>query len=165
MKTNITTLQQGLAWLLQGLYYSEKRIKHELAACAYQVTSEDVALALQQYIEDANNKLLKIERIFNYIMQEPLIRKNGVIDQFIEETHYMLNCTASHQHLKDVLLLGCIQNLNAYKTASYKTAYLFASHLELDTASDLLQQMLEWELAMGRRLSSLSVSEFNKTLI
>jgi hypothetical protein len=37
-----------------------------------------------------------------------------------------------------------------------------AAELELDTVTDLLQQILEWETATGKSLSTVSISEFNK---
>ena len=94
-------------------------------------------------------------------MQEPARHKNEVVVKMMDETHHLLSY-ASSPHLKDILMIGCIQNINAYKTAGYRNAFLFAVELELDTAADLVQQMLDWELATGKRLSALSIHEFNK---
>lgn len=160
MKTHITNLQEGLAYVLQGLYYTERRMQREFVKCIRETTSEDVATAVLRYAEDSENKLLKLERIFNYIMQEPLTRKNDITERMMDETHYMLKCTQS-RHLKDILMVTCIQNLNAYKLSNYKTAYLFANQLQLDTAADLLQEMLEWELTTRRGLGELSVKQFD----
>ena len=161
MKQNIKTLQDALAYQLQGLFYAETQVRSEFSDCSRDITSGPVKSELERYIESTENKLLKLERIFNYLMRERLIRKNAVIDRLLEETRHMLTYAAPG-HLKDILMISCIQNINAYKISSYKTAYLFSVELELDTASDLLQQVIEWELQTSKDLNALSIQEFNK---
>ncbi len=162
MKISIHTLQDALAFQLQGLFYSEKFLRKELNACLPDVASEKLKKEMQKYAGQAENKILKFERIFNYLMQEPVTRKNEVIHKMIDEMHQILTFTISSTHLKDMLRISCIQNLNAYKISGYRNAYMFAAELELDTAADLLQQILEWELATSKALSELSIEEFNR---
>ncbi len=161
MKTTITTLQDALEHQLRGLVHAETMVRGEFRSCARQATSPELRSVIEEYVGNADNKILKLDRIFNYLMQEPGPGHNEVITKMIDETHQLLNC-ASSPHLKDVLMVACIQNINAYKISSYRTVYLLAVELELDTAADLAQQMLEWELATGKRLAALSIHEFNK---
>jgi ferritin-like metal-binding protein YciE len=72
----------------------------------------------------------------------------------------MLSATTS-PHLRDILAIGCLQNINAYKIAGYRSAYMFAVEMELDTPTDLLQQILEWEIDSSKTLSALAIEEFN----
>lgn len=162
MKTIIHTLQDALAFSLQGLLYTEKKVKEEFRSCSHQISSEALKVEIRNYIDTERSKLLKLDRIFNYLMQEPMPRKNEIINRLIDETHQLLSY-ANTPHLKDILMISCIMNINAYKISSYRTAYLFSIELELDTASDLLQQILEWELETGKSLGNLAIEEFNKT--
>jgi len=161
MKKIITTLQEALAYQLNGLVYAETKVRDEFEICSQQITSPELKAEIKRYVGNADNKLQKLERIFNYLMQEPGPRKNEVIARMIAETHHLLGLTTSG-HLRDILMVGCIQNINAYKIATYKTAYLYTLELELDTAADLAQQILEWELETSRKLAALSIHEFNK---
>lgn len=161
MKKKINTIQDALAYQVKGLVYAETKVRSEFEACRAQITSADVKTEVQKYINSTDNKLLKLERTFNYLMQEFASRKNAVITKLIEETQYMLSNTPS-AHLKDILMVACIQNINAYKIASYRSAYLFAVELELDPVADLLQQILDWEVETGKTLGSLAIHEFNK---
>lgn len=161
MKKSIHTLQDALTYVLQKLYYAETKVKKEFAACSRQISDEDVKTTIKKYADSSGNRLLQLERIFNYLMQDPVIRKNEVIDQLVAETHRLVDSTTS-PHLKDILMISCAQNINTYKIASYKTAYLFAGELELDTPTDLLQQILEEELDVNKSLSAGSIREFNK---
>jgi hypothetical protein len=78
----------------------------------------------------------------------------------IDETQHLLTYATS-PHLRDILMIGCIKNINAYKTAIYQMSYLIAVELEMDTPADLIQQILEWELSTCKSLAGLSIREFN----
>ncbi len=161
MKTKITTLQEALAFQLQGLHYAETRVRKEFSLCVHHLSSPKLSAEISKYMEGAEDKILKLERIFNYLMQEAVSRKNAVINDLMRETEKMLSI-ADSSHLKDILMIGCIQNICAYKVSSYKTAYMFSVELELDIASDLLQDILEWEIETSKVLSVLAIEEFNK---
>jgi ferritin-like metal-binding protein YciE len=161
MKTKIKSMNDALAFLLQGLYYAETKLKEEFPLCSNKVTSTKIRNEIDNYTQSADSKMLKLERIFNYLMKEPLTRQNPAINDLMEETHDMLASTTS-THLRDILTIGCIQSINAYKIANYRSAYMFAVEMELDTATDLLQQILEWETDAHKALASLSIEEFNR---
>lgn len=157
----LKTLEDALKYQLQGLYFTEKKVQEEFAECRPLITSGDIRTELTKYIESADSKLLKLERIFNYVLENDLERKNEVISQMLDETHNLVTLASSAQ-LRDILMITCAQTINAYKTASYRTAYLLAMELELDTAADLLHEIIGWELQTGEMLSTLVIEEFNK---
>lgn len=160
MKKTINSLTDALVYQLQGLFYTESKVKKEFKDCSMMITSQEVNTKLQAYVDSGDSKLLKLERIFNHLSQEPLAKKNKVINELISETHHMLTYGTSPQ-LKDILAVACIQNINAYKISCYKTAYLLAAELEFETVSDLLHQIMEWEQGTSAELSSLSIEVFN----
>lgn len=160
MSKTIKTLQDALSYQLQGMLYAEDKVRDEFKACSHHITSPEVKAIIQTYIDNAGNVKLKLDRVFNYLMIEPLPRKHEVINKMIEETQHLLTY-ASSSHLKDILMIGCIKNINAYKTASYQTSYLMSVELEMDTPADLIQQILECELNTCKSLAGLSIREFN----
>lgn len=162
MKTKINSLNDALAFLLQGLYFTETKLKEEFPSCCGKITSTKVKREIEKYVESADDKMLKLERVFNYLMKEPLTRQNAAVTELMDETHQML-ASNSPTHLRDILTIGCVQNINAYKIANYRSAYMFAVEMELDTATDMLQQILEWEMETSKVLSALAIEEFNKT--
>ncbi len=161
MKTKITSLQDALAFQLQGLHYTETKVTEEFNSCSHHLTSSKLKAEIGKYMESSKDKILKLERIFNYLMQEAVSRKNPAINELLRETEQMLSI-ANSPHLKDILMISCIQNICAYKVSSYKTAYLFSVELELDIVADLLQHILEWEIETGKVLGVLAIEEFNK---
>jgi ferritin-like metal-binding protein YciE len=160
MNKTIKTLQDALSYQLQGMLFTEDKVRVEFKACSHHITSTEVKKIIQAYIDNADNVKLKLDRIFNYLMIEPRPRKNEVINKMIDETQHLMTC-ASSPHLKDILMISCVKNINAYKTASYQTCYLMAVELQMDTPADLIQQILEWELNTCKSLGGLSIREFN----
>src|SRR5690349_20306330 len=112
MKTEINSLTDALGFLLQGLYFTETKLKDEFPSCCAKITSPRIKAETSDYTASADNKMLKLERVFNYLMKDPLPRKNHAINDLIAETHEML-ASISSTHLKDILTIGCIQNINA----------------------------------------------------
>lgn len=161
MKPHIHTLQDTLVFQLQGLYYTERKIRNDFEECSRELTSPKLKEEMTKYGLGADSRLLMFERIFNYLMIEPEARRNKVVVRLVEETMEMIDITDS-PHLKDILMVSCLQNLNAYKVSSLKAAYMFTIELEMDTASELLQQVLESELETGKALTNLAIEEFNK---
>jgi ferritin-like metal-binding protein YciE len=162
MKSKIKTLNDALTFLLQRLCFTEIRLIEEFGSCSNQVTSLALKREIDNYTSSSKDKVLKLERAFNYLLEEPMTRTNDVINDLIKETKEVLAATAS-THLKDVLSIGCVQNINAYKISGYRHAYMFAVELELDTVSDLLQQILDWEIETSKIFSRLSIEEFNRS--
>lgn len=156
----INSVQDALAFLLDGLYYTEVKLKDEFRGCCKKISSPHLIIEIDQYASNCENNILKLERIFNYLMQEPVLIKNGVVDQLMDNTHQVLS-SVKNPYLRDILTIGCIQNVNAFKIASYRSAYMLAVELELDTVADLIQQMLEREAAETSAISDLFIKEFN----
>ncbi len=156
----INSVQDALAFILEGLYYTETKLKDEFRACCTKVSSPHLIIELDKYGLNCENNLLKLERIFNYLMQEPELRKNEVVNQLMDNTNQILY-SVKNPYLRDILTIGCIQNMNAFKIASYRSAYMLAVELELDTVTDLIQQMLEREAAETVTVSNIFIKEFN----
>ena len=94
-------------------------------------------------------------------MKEPSKSRSQVIDKMIENARALLESPITNE-MYDVLIISCIQTINHYKKAGYKTTYTFASELEMETPADLLAEILEWEEETSKKLSSIAVYEANR---
>lgn len=164
MKPTIYSVQDALIFQLQSLYFAQKKIQDEFEDSSDLVSSERLLDEIENYAHRSGDKLLKLERIFHYLMVEAGSRKNKVVSKLVEETEEMLTYTES-AHLRDILLISCLQNVNAYVISSLKIAYILTLELGLDTASDLLQQILESELDTSRAFARVAIEEFNRDVM
>jgi ferritin-like metal-binding protein YciE len=161
MDKPIKTLQDALTYQIQGLLQAERKVGEAFKTFSPYISSAEVKELTGAYVRNTDNVTCKLDRAFNYMMTEPVFRKNEIVDKMIDETEYLLTYTAP-SYLKDIVMIGCLENINAYKASALQTAYLMAVELELDTVADLLQQILSWELVTSKQLTDLSIHEFNK---
>jgi ferritin-like metal-binding protein YciE len=161
MKSKIQSIEDAFVFTLQQLIYLEEEIRQGIFHRDIHATSPRLKQEIGEYEQSADSKLLKLERIFNYLMREPYSRKTVLVTDILEETNSVLAATPAG-HVKDILITNAFKSINACKITTYKTAYLYSVELELDTPSDLLQQMLDWEINSGKNFTKLAIEEFNR---
>lgn len=157
-RKSLTTLHDALAYQLSAMYDAEVKLKENISdfqqASRYPLLREE----FENYAEQTSNKITKLERIFNYLMEEPAGRKNEVIDKLLEETQRIIRHTGADT-LRDIMLTSCMQSINYYKIGAYSSARILALEMEIDTVSDLLDDILSWEKQMRRKLDQLVMEE------
>lgn len=161
MKTTPDNLTEALIYQLRGLYDAEKNLQKAVVKCLETVTSKKLKAEIANYAESTQNKLIKLERVFNYLMDEPEGRKNGAVNKMIEDTHELLKCIVNND-LRDSMMIACIQNINHFKIAGYGTARAFALELNLETPAELLSDILRWEKETDRALTKIAIEEINR---
>ncbi len=156
----ITRLEDALGILLSDLYEAEKKLQTAIPQCMEKVSSPQLKEAMQRYLQSCHDKRLKIERVFNYLMTEPLGKRNIIINSLLSKTQQMLEIAGSGR-MRDVLLSACMHTINHYKTSEYTTAITLAEELSLETPQQLLSEILLWEKETGEQLSRLISCEVN----
>lgn len=151
MKIPLTNLTDALVFLMRGLYDAELKLQKAIPPCSSGIESGPVKRVVDNYYDSAGNKILKLERVFNYLMAEPHGRSHEVMEKMIADTNHILRYASDR--IRDVILLTCIQNINHYKIAGYRNALLFSVELGLDNVTDLLTDILEWETEASREFA------------
>jgi len=161
MKTSVSNLEDALAFELRSSYNGEQLLSGGIQGCIEELDSQQIRMVLEEYAESAGHKLLKLERIFSYLLQEPFGRKNEVIDKLLEATQRGTTCSCSTK-IGDMLLLSSFRQIIQYKISVYKTALMIALELELEIVSDLLHQILEWERKADKTLKDLQLEALKR---
>lgn len=161
MKRSVSTLEDALAFQLRSSYSGEQLLNGRIPTCVEELNSQSLRTVLEKYGESANHKILKLERIFNYLSQEPSSRKNEVIEKLLEAAQYGEKCGCSNK-MSDILLTSSFRQIIQYKISVYKTALMLALELELETVSDLLHQILEWERKTDKILKDLQLEALKR---
>lgn len=161
MKNLNITPQNVLVNQLQSLYYGENLVRFNFDHGDLKFRTISDKNIIENYLLRADDILLKLDRIFRYLMVEPQTRKNSVVYELIREYKSLTGITAE-PHLHDVLLLNLLLNVTDYKIINFKTAYLLSILVDMDSVSDLIQQMLEDEQAFKKNIEDMAISEFNQ---
>lgn len=160
IRTPISNLTEALAYKLDELYDAEQKLKLTLQHCIDQVSSPVLKMELSKYSESCDDKRLKLDRVYSYLMKEPGKHPDKVVDAMVKNIRQTLKATIFGE-MKDILLIACLKNINYYKMAGYETALVFSWELELDTASTLLEEVLGWEKQTHGNLSQIAVLDVN----
>lgn len=157
-KKYLNTLNDALAFQLNNMYYAEQKLGPEIALCCRFTDFIHLQSEMDKYIEQSSYKMSKLERIFNYLMEEPGGQPNPIIDKMLEDTHAVLRMAGSAR-LRDVMLTSSLLAINHYKTGVYSCAQLIALELEIETVSDLLAEIVHWEKDTHKSLSRIALEK------
>ena len=162
MKKTIDTMEEALIMELENLYCSEKKLAIGLAHLGALLHSEKVHPILTKYVNSADHKQLKIDRIFSCLYHEPKACHTNVIDELINETRSRIKFTQDCC-FQDLLLVTCLQRLNNYMLCAYRASRHYAEVLELDTPVELLEMMIDWDEKAATELTQLADFNFKTT--
>lgn len=159
MKKSLQNLQDALAYLVNQLYDTEKKVLQTIGDAKVHIASPVLRQEIEKYAESSNDKLTKLERIFNYLMEEPHVPHNEVVDHLMEGVFQMITHTSDA--VRDVMIISCFQHICHNKIAGYGTARSMALELELETVGDLLSEIVCWEKETDRVLTRIALLETN----
>lgn len=152
MKTQLNTLNKVLTFHLEGMYDAEKIIQYELPELVRHMDSSDAGDIVSKYAESANDKRLKLKRIFSYLLTGPFKRSNGVAESVLAEGADLIHMTDKGDH-RDLLIVSALEALSEYKVTSYNTALKIALQMGLTKVAELLEDVISWEVESAQNMS------------
>ncbi len=159
MKKSLQNLRDALACRSNQFYDTEMKIQQTIADCLVHISSPTLRQEIEKYSERSNDKVTKLERTFNYLMQEPEPHTDAAMEKMLEEIFQMVTHTS--ENLRDVMIINCFQNICHHKIAGFGTARAMALEMELEVVGDLFTDMLVWEKEADRALTRIALSETN----
>lgn len=140
---------------LENLYDAEKQIVKALPKMIAQASSEELAEALQEHLDQTKEQVTRLEVIFGRMGEEPGARKCEGIEGLIGEGEKSIADLKKSPAL-DITLIAVAQKVEHYEIASYGTACAIAEILGQQDAFDLLQTTLEEEINADESLSDIA---------
>ena len=157
-RKQFNTLNDALAFQLSSMYDAEKKIQQGMAQFCDYTNFIHLQNEIEKYIEQSSNKITKLERIFNYLMEEPAGNTNNIVGMMLDEIATNVK-NANSPRLRDLMLTSSLLAMNHYKLGIYSCAEVIALELEVETVSDLLREILTWERETGKSLSRIAMEE------
>lgn len=154
----LTTLNDILAYQLRGMYDAEQKLGTEVPPCCSCANFIHLQKEIKKYIEQASYKIIKLERIFNYLMAEPTGHHNPIIDKMLKDIN-SIAASVESPRLRDVMVTSSLLAINHYKMGVYSCCQLIALEMEVETVSDLLAEIVNWERETNRALSRIALEE------
>jgi ferritin-like metal-binding protein YciE len=157
-RKHFDTLNDALAFQLSSMYDAEQKIRHEMVHFCNYTNFIHLQNEIDKYIDQSSNKIIKLERIFNYLMEEPGGISNNTVASVLAEIESNVKNSTSPR-LRDLMLTSSFLAMNQYKLGIYSCALVISLELEVETVSDLLQEIVTWEKETSKSLSKLAMEE------
>lgn len=154
------TLEQLFEETLRDIYYAEKAILKALPKMAKKASSEALASAFEEHIDQTEGQVERLERIFDMIGKSARGKRCPAIDGLAEEASELMQ-EAKNDTVRDAGMLAAAQAVEHYEISRYGTLAAWAEKLGMADAVPLLQQTLQEEKDTDGKLSQLALSEIN----
>lgn len=160
MASKMETLEDLYEDLLKDLYSAEKQLVKALPKMAKNADSPDLQKAFEAHLDQTEQHVERIERIFSNLEGSPRGKKCVGMEGLIEEGAELLKEDVDPDVL-DAGLIAAAQKVEHYEIASYGTARAWAEKLGYNDAARLLQQTLDEESTANEKLTQLAESYIN----
>jgi ferritin-like metal-binding protein YciE len=161
MAKDVKTMEDLFLEEIRDLMDAEKQIVKALPKMAKAATSQELASAFNEHLEQTRGHVDRLDRIFS----ELGVKSGGVkcdgMDGLIKEGEDMIDMTDSGL-VRDAALISAAQRVEHYEMAGYGSARTFAQLLGRTEAADLLDETLDEEKETDERLTEIAESMVNE---
>ncbi|MGC2447306.1 MAG: DUF892 family protein [Candidatus Sulfotelmatobacter sp.] len=149
-----------------GLRYTydceQKLVKKGIPSMIEAANSQELRSALQQHLQETQNHVTRLERVFALIGAEAKTEDNDIIDEMTDAAEDMVSATEDGSPLRDAALIVAGNQVEHYEMAAYGSLIAFARQLGIREAAELLQQTLNEEKAADAKLTQLAETTINR---
>ena len=153
---DIKTFDDLLLHGLQDIFYAEQQITKALPKMIDKATNADLKAGLKNHLEETNNQIERLKKVFDKLGQEPKGTTCPAIDGIIKEADE----TAGEIDDKAVLDAAIVANCQAvehYEIARYGTLIAWAESLGREEIVRFLTTNLNEEKAANTKLNSVAL--------
>ncbi len=162
--TNGSNAEQGFRDLfedeLKDIYWAEKALTKAIPKMIKNTTTQDLAQALEDHLEETRGHVDRIEEAFQMLGKAARAKKCEAMDGLIKEAEEIMEDTPEGI-VRDAGIISAGQKVEHYEIATYGTLCAFAKTLGEDEVASLLQQTLEEEKGADEKLTSIAESSVN----
>ena len=156
-----SNLREALVDEIKDLYNAEKQLTKALPKLAKGSTSEELREAFESHLEETENQVTRLERIFEILDEKPRGKHCAGMAGIIEEGNEKLQEDAEDS-VMDAMLIAAAQRAEHYEIGSYGTAIAWAEALGLTEVAQILGETLAEEKAADEKLSAIAESGVNE---
>jgi ferritin-like metal-binding protein YciE len=159
-RNEMKSLDELFVETLRDIYYVEKQLTKALPKMAKKATSESLAQAFTDHLEETEGQIERLDKVFELVGKQARGKKCAAIEGLLEEATEIMS-EAESDVVRDAGMLAAAQAVEHYEISRYGTLKAWAEKLQLEDAVELLDETLQEEKASDQKLSELAESEIN----
>ena len=149
------TLHDLIVEELKILYYAERQIFKAWPRIMKGASRQDLQIAFQQQLHQTQDHVAKLEPIFDKLRIPLKGKRCPALARFLEKGREVLK-EKTRAYVRDASLIAVAQKIEHYKMAGYGSLQVHSRLVGDEESAALLQQNLEEEEGLGRKLTRLA---------
>src|SRR4051812_24241341 len=129
---------------LNDLYDAERQILEALPKMKEAASSEELAFAFEQHLDQTKEQVKRLDRIFSQMGEQPGSRRCEAMAGLLKEGETHIT-EMKKSPVLDAALIGSAQKVEHYEISGYGTARTMAAMLGQVETAELLQETLDEE--------------------
>ena len=158
---DIKTMNDLFIHQLQDIYYAEKQLVRALPKMAEKATDKQLKQGFLTHLDETRTHVQRLEEVFRMHGAEVKAVNCPAIDGIIEEAEEVAGEVADKSVL-DAALINAAQAVEHYEITRYGTLIAWAKELGRHDCAALLQQNLDEEKAVDKKLTAMAESKVNR---
>jgi ferritin-like metal-binding protein YciE len=158
--SKVTTMEELFLDEIRDLYDAEKQLTKALPEMASAAASEELRDAFEGHLEQTENHVLRLERIFQALGEKATGKKCAAMTGLIKEGSELISAS-EETAVRDAGLITAAQKVEHYEISGYGSARTHAGLLGNDQALRLLDETLAEEKEADEKLNELAQSMIN----
>lgn len=150
-----TTFQELYREELKDLYDAERQIVQALPKMQEAASSEDLASAFEEHLNETRDQVKRLEKIFQQMGEKPAGRTCEGMRGLLQEGDKILT-EIEKSPVRDAALIAAAQKVEHYEISGYGTARAMAEMLGEEDAAELLQETLDEESSTDEVLTQIA---------
>src|SRR6266699_4903643 len=146
---------------LRDIYYAENQLLKALPEMIEKATDASLKQAFQTHLGETKNQVTRLEQVFKMHGKEAKGVDCPAIDGIIEEAEEVAGEVADKSVL-DAALIAAAQAVEHYEITRYGSLVAWAKELGRHDCAALLQQNLDEEKAVDKKLTAMAESKVNR---
>lgn len=145
---------------LKDMYWAEKALTKAVPKVIKNVSSQELADAIQDHLNETESQVGKVESVFQTFDKKAVAKKCEAMDGLIKEVEEIMR-SSDKGPMRDAGIIAGIQKIEHYEIATYGTLRTFAKTLGLTEAARTLEAILKEEKDADEKLTEIAVTGIN----
>jgi len=146
---------------LQDLYYAENQILKALPDMIEKAPSAELRAGFEKHRKETEGHVHRLRQVFELLDSEPKGDKCPAIDGILKEGKDLMG-EIEGDDVMNVGLIAAAQAVEHYEITRYGTLIAWAKELGRQDCAALLQQNLDEEKAVDKKLTAMAESKVNR---
>ena len=155
----LNTLPDGLLDQIRDLHSAGNQLLKTLPKLAAKASNQRLKEALRLQLLETEGQLERLDEIGSLLLEKVIGKTCKAMQGLLDETEDALEADSDNTALIDTLLIASARRLTHYQMAAYCTTRAIAHELGQDKVAKLLEESLEEQRDMDRRLVAILKAE------